>query len=152
MKSNKITACPSNPMKDKHEIANLGNGNQLTLNHVSYAASTTVGNRGGFNANATPLFLATIVVPAETIQVMEATVSATRINIDPGGNASINGNCNTQRTHPPRQSSTCAGPSNTPVGGAACVIMRGALCRALGVSNYVFADGHAKAHRPPWRR
>ena len=40
MKSNNITACGSNPMKDQHEIADLGNGNQLTLNYVSYAGVT----------------------------------------------------------------------------------------------------------------
>src|SRR5262245_36740974 len=33
MRSNQITACPSNVLKDRHEIANLGNGNQLTLNY-----------------------------------------------------------------------------------------------------------------------
>src|SRR5688500_16687767 len=33
MKSTGVTACLSNPMRNRHEIANLGNGNQLTMNY-----------------------------------------------------------------------------------------------------------------------
>ena len=154
MKSNQITACLSNTMKDKHEIANLGTGNQLTLNYVSYAGVTCASGLGrcGFSGSGTsPLYLALITTPSQLIQVIETTVSATRISIDfPGTNNNVDGvRCSSIRTFPPRQSSTCSGPSNTPIPSpGACTYCGSLFAGHNAVSNFLFADGHVKAIKP----
>ncbi len=92
-----------------------------------------------------------ITTPAQLIQVIETTVSATRISIDfPGTNNNVNGvRCNSIRTFPPLQSSTCSGPSNTPIPSpGACTYCGSLFAGHNAIGNFLFADGHVKAMKP----
>jgi prepilin-type N-terminal cleavage/methylation domain-containing protein/prepilin-type processing-associated H-X9-DG protein len=143
IKSAQVTACPSNPMKDKYEVANLGTGNQLTKNKVSYTAITCGGSgiqggRCGFSGSGSFMrYLTQFQTPSQTILVTEATTSGTRISIDFNN-----------RIHPPYQTGY-SGPSDQPIASPASGTFGGALFAGhSGMSNELFADGHAKAFRP----
>lgn len=156
MKNVEITACLSNPMKNNWEIQDLGNGNQLVTNRVSYAGVTCTSGVGrcGFSGSQTaPLTRGAIFLPAQFIQVVESTHSGTRISIDFNGNTTVDGvSYPTYRTFPPKQSATCVGPSALPMnpnsGSATCTTAGSMFAGHNGVTNFVFADGHVKAMRP----
>src|SRR4051794_3861515 len=68
IKSVQITACQSNPMGTKYEIQDLGNGNQLVSNFVSYAGVTCGSGLGrcGFSGSGTaPFSMITVPSPAQ---------------------------------------------------------------------------------------
>lgn len=156
IKNTQITACPSNPMKDAYEIQDLGTGNQLVQNFVSYAAVTCTSGKGrcGFSGSATSiLYRSDISVPAQLIQVVECTNSGTRISIDGLSNVTVDGVPGTNnRTYPPLQSKTCVGPSTTPIspnpGSSTCVSSGSLFGGHNGTGNFLFADGHVKGIRP----
>lgn len=155
-KSTQLTACPSNPMKDAYEIQDLGTGNQMVTNYVSYAAVTCGSGKGrcGFSGSATaPIARSDFPVPAQVIQVVEYTNSGTRISIDGLSNVTVDGVPGTNnRTFPPMQSKTCVGPSTTAItpnaGSSTCVSAGSLFAGHNGVSNYLFVDGHVKAMKP----
>jgi prepilin-type N-terminal cleavage/methylation domain-containing protein/prepilin-type processing-associated H-X9-DG protein len=156
VKNNKITGCPSNPMGDKYEIQDLGTGNQLVTNYVSYAAVTCGSGLGrcGFSGSTTaPLSIGQMPSPAQLIQVIESTNSGSRISVDGLSNVTVDGVAGTNnRTFPPRQSITCVGPSETPVnpnpGSNTCTSQGSIFAGHSGSSNYLFADGHVKTMNP----
>jgi prepilin-type N-terminal cleavage/methylation domain-containing protein/prepilin-type processing-associated H-X9-DG protein len=156
MKSAQITSCASNPMGKKYEIQDLGQGNQLVTNFVSYAGVTCVSGLGrcGFSGSGTsPLRMALMKSPAQLIQIVESTHSGTRVSIDGNGNSNVDGvSSPTYRTFPPKQSTTCAGPSATPLspnpGSSSCTTAGSVFAGHNGVTNFLFADGHVKAMKP----
>lgn len=156
MKSAQITACPSNPMKDNYEIQDLGQGNQLVTNFVSYAAVTCasgVGRCGFSGSGSKALTISDMVTPAQLIQVIESTNSGTRVSIDGLTPVTVDGvSLTNNRTFPPKQSVTCVGPSSAPIspnsGSATCTSAGSLFAGHSGVGNYLFADGHVKGMKP----
>jgi prepilin-type N-terminal cleavage/methylation domain-containing protein/prepilin-type processing-associated H-X9-DG protein len=157
MKNHEITSCGGNPQGKKREIQDLGTGNQLVMNYTSYAGITCLSGLGrcGFSGSATGLRTkASMLAPAEVIVLAETTNSGTRISIDNNVNQTTVDGIRSFNfmTHPPRQSSTCVGPSNLPIspnpGSATCVSVGALFAGHGGVGNFLFGDGHVKAMRP----
>jgi prepilin-type N-terminal cleavage/methylation domain-containing protein/prepilin-type processing-associated H-X9-DG protein len=157
VKNATVTSCGGNPQGKKFEIQDLGTGNQLVANYTSYAAVTCVSGLGrcGFSGSGTALrTMQSMIAPAEVIVLAETTNSGTRISIDNNVNqTTVDGVRGFNfMTHPPRQSSTCLGPSNSPItpnsGSATCVSIGALFAGHGGVGNFLFGDGHVKAMRP----
>ena len=156
IKNAQVTACLSNPQGKKYEIQDLGSGNQLVSNFTSYAGVTCVSGIGrcGFSGSGTAArTIAHYTSPANLIMIVESTNAGTRISIDNAGNTTVDGvSTPAFRTHPPKFSASCVGPSLTPItpnpGSATCNSAGALFAGHSGMSNFLFADGHIKAMKP----
>jgi prepilin-type N-terminal cleavage/methylation domain-containing protein/prepilin-type processing-associated H-X9-DG protein len=146
IKSNQVTACPSNPRRESYETQAIGGNNQFTLNHPSYVAMTNGSSggtgRGAFSGKTTsPLKLAAITQPSTTIAVMESVSHGTRQDIQ-----------SVATTVMPTDAmlTGCGTPMNDPNPAATAPCSAGGplIAPHLGTMNLLFADGHVKAMRP----